>query len=171
MVRSDGMLQAGGMREVGEVVEELMAEAHTKATELVGAHRELLDAVAESLLDVETLSLVQVRALADEVGARVPTRLPLVDSTPWRGEKARADVPAPAPRRVVEPQPAQDLPIPAQRGPAGLRPSDLAVAAATPAPAAVALRRPIMVQAARSATHLAARALAARRARRANAGS
>jgi cell division protease FtsH len=163
MVRSDGMLQAGGMGEVGEVVEELLAEAHTKATELVQAHRALLDAVAESLLDVETLSLAQVRAIADTVGATVPTALPLVTSTPWRGERSRSGPPATA----VEPRPVPGLPIPAQRGPQALRPSDLGLAAATPSAPAPAPRRPVLVSAARTATQLAARALEARRARRA----
>jgi cell division protease FtsH len=165
MVRSDGMLQAGGMREVGEVVEELLAEAHSKATELVRAHREVLDAVAEALLDVETLSLAQVRAIADQVGATVPSSLPLVNSTPWRGEKARSDT-SPAPRRAV-PQPVPGLTIPAQRGLDDVRQSDLGAAAATPQTAAVALRRPVVVSAARSATQLAVRLLAARRSRRA----
>jgi cell division protease FtsH len=165
MVRSDGMLQAGGMREVNEVVEELLAEAHTKATELVRAHRSLLDAVAEALLDVETLSFAQVRALADRVDAIVPTPLPLVSSTPWRGEKARSDVP----RRPATLPTGHDLPIPAQRGPLGVRPGDLSAAAATPTATLVARRRPVVASAARSATHLAARLVAARRARRASA--
>jgi cell division protease FtsH len=166
MVRSDGMLQAGGMREVNEVVEELLAQAHAKASELVTAHRDLLDAVAEALLDVETLTLAQVRALADALGATVPTALPLVDSTPWRGEKARSGVVQPA-RRPVEPQHVPGLPIPAQRGPHGVRQSDLGAAAATPQTAPGALRRPVVLSAARSATHLAVRLLAARRERRA----
>jgi cell division protease FtsH len=168
MVRSDGMLQAGGMRDVNEVVEELLDEAHAKASELVAAHRDLLDAVAEALLDVETLTLAQVRALADGLGAVVPSTLALVDSRPWRGERARSDGPPPASRRPVQPQHVPGLPIPAQRAAGPVRQSDLGAAAATPQTQAAALRRPVVVSAARSATHLAARLLAARRARRAS---
>jgi cell division protease FtsH len=168
MVRSDGVLQAGGMGEVNEVVEELLGEAHDKATELVRAHRDLLDAVAEALLDVETLTLAQVRALADGVGAAVPTPLPLVTSSPWRGETRHGstDEPPAAPSRPsVEPQ-LPRLPIPAQRGPRRTRQSDLTTAAVVPPSLVPAARRPVVVSAARSVTHLAVRLLAGRAGRR-----
>jgi cell division protease FtsH len=176
MVRSDGVLQAGGMREVNEVVEELLDQAHTKATELVRAHRALLDAVAERLLDVETLTLAPVRGLADGMGVTVPTGLPLVDSTPWRGERAQQPTVdghvEPATASPVEPTtpsssrrtpvPPPRLPIPAQRGPRRLRQGDLTTAAALPSVGSASSRRPAVVTAARSATNLAVRLLAAR---------
>jgi hypothetical protein len=169
MVRSDGVLQAGGMGEVNEVVEELLHEAHHKATQLVQAHRDLLDAVAESLLDVETLTLPQVRALAHGVGATVPTRLRLVDSTPWRGEKGHDRQAVPALDQPTSPgdgSPLPRLPIPAQRGPQRLRQSDLGAAAAVPEASVPPTRRPSVSAAARSATHLAVRLLAGRPGRR-----
>jgi len=168
MVRSDGVLQAGGMREVNEVVEELLDEAHVKACELVRAHRALLDAVAEALLDVETLTLAQVRGLADDVGAIVPTRLALVDGSPWRGEKSPEQPvrPAPTDSRQAEPQQLPGLPIPAQRGPRRARQDDLTTAAAVPHTASPARRRPAVTAAARSATQLAVRLLAGRPGRR-----
>ncbi|HET8615381.1 MAG TPA: AAA family ATPase [Actinomycetales bacterium] len=169
MVRSDGVLQAGGMREVNEVVEELLGEAHAKATELVRAHRALLDAVAERLLDVETLTLAQVRGLADSVGAAVPARLSLVDSTPWRGERARhggagSDARTPTEGPPGRPQaPESWPPLPTQRGQRRVRQSDLTAAAVVPSTAATTLRRPAVVTAARSATHAAVLLLGGRR--------
>jgi cell division protease FtsH len=168
MVRSDGVLQAGGMREVNEVVEELLDEAHDKACELVRAHRALLDAVAETLLDVETLTLAQVRGLADDIGAIVPTRLALVDGSPWRGEKSPEQPlrPAATDSGQVELQQLPGLPIPAQRVPRRVRQDDLTTAAAVPHTASPALRRPAVTAAARSATQLAVRLLAGRPGRR-----
>jgi cell division protease FtsH len=169
MVRSDGVLQAGGMREVTEVVEELLGEAHGKATSLVRAHRDLLDAVAETLLDVETLTLAQVHALADSVGAVVPTPLPLVDGTPWRAERAHGESEtsgrSTATSRAQPPQPT-GLPIPAQRGPSRPHPDDLTTAAVTPLSPTPLVRRPAAVSAVRSATYLAVRLLAGRLGRR-----
>jgi cell division protease FtsH len=61
---------AGGSKEVGEVVEELLAGAHAEATALLAEHRDLLTAVAEALLEDETLTAADVRALAEAVGDR-----------------------------------------------------------------------------------------------------
>jgi cell division protease FtsH len=174
MVRSDGVLQAGGMREVNVVVEELLAEAHAKATQLIHVHRSLLDVVAEALLDVETLTFAQVRALADGLGVAVPTALPLVTSAPWRGERERHEATEAPPARDPEPQSRPQSEgarvaaarIPVQRGPRRLRQTEVAAAATSahlPEPAA---RRPTVVSAARSATHLAVRLLAGRPQRR-----
>jgi cell division protease FtsH len=59
---------SAGNDTVSEVVEELLADAHIAATALLGAHRQFLGAVAAALLDEETLTLVQITALARGCG-------------------------------------------------------------------------------------------------------
>jgi cell division protease FtsH len=53
---------------VSEVVEELLAQAHVAATTLLDGHREFLGTVAAALLDVETLTLVEITAIARRCG-------------------------------------------------------------------------------------------------------
>ncbi|GAB2682741.1 ATP-dependent metallopeptidase FtsH/Yme1/Tma family protein [Thalassiella azotivora] len=116
MVRSDGVLQAGGMDEVTEVVEDLLGQALEKARELVDAHRPLLAAVAAALLDAETLTGGQVRRLAEDLAVPVPTAMPVVDAVPWRGER-RPDrrragggrSALPAPRRPLDDAPDREV--------------------------------------------------------------
>ncbi|MGZ4604187.1 MAG: ATP-dependent metallopeptidase FtsH/Yme1/Tma family protein, partial [Kineosporiaceae bacterium] len=57
---------------VSAVVEELLADAHKEATALLASHRALLAAVAEALLEEETLTAAQVRDLATAVAASAP---------------------------------------------------------------------------------------------------
>jgi cell division protease FtsH len=59
---------SAGNDTVSEVVEELLSGAHAGATALLGAHRQFLGAVAAALLDEETLTLVQITALARGCG-------------------------------------------------------------------------------------------------------
>ena len=54
-----------------------MEEAYSKAVEVLTANRELLGAIAEALLERETLDLEDVRILED--GGELP---PLKDATP-----------------------------------------------------------------------------------------
>ncbi len=75
----DDTVRMGGevAREVREVAEELLREAHTAATALLTGHRALLTAVAEGLLEAENLTLAQLRVIQAEVAARDLPRVPL----------------------------------------------------------------------------------------------
>jgi ATP-dependent Zn protease len=53
---------------VSEVVEELLGTAHVAASALLAEHREFLTALAEALLDEETLTAADIRAIADLCG-------------------------------------------------------------------------------------------------------
>jgi ATP-dependent Zn protease len=53
---------------VTEVVEELLAAAHVAATALLAEHGEFLAAVAGALLDEETLTAGDIRAIAERCG-------------------------------------------------------------------------------------------------------
>jgi len=69
-------------QEVSDVVEELLGEAHTAATKLLGEHRTFLGAVAAELLVEETLTLADVHQIATRLGvarhAHVPAPHPPV---------------------------------------------------------------------------------------------
>jgi cell division protease FtsH len=80
--------QAAGNDAVSEVVEELLAEAHRAATELLAGHREFLAAVAAGLLDTETLTLAEVTALAVACGVTGPATVAV--PPPPRGTGAAA---------------------------------------------------------------------------------
>jgi cell division protease FtsH len=75
----DDTVRMGGevAREVRAVAEELLREAHEAATALLTAHRALLTAVAEELLEAENLTLAQLRVIQAEVAARDFPRVPL----------------------------------------------------------------------------------------------
>ena len=66
---------ATGNKDVGEVVEELLGQAHQTATELVGEHRDFLAAVAEALLEDETLVAAEIAALAERSGVTGPVHV------------------------------------------------------------------------------------------------
>ncbi|MGJ7439769.1 ATP-dependent metallopeptidase FtsH/Yme1/Tma family protein [Aquipuribacter sp. MA13-6] len=74
----DDTVRMGGevAREVREVAEELLREAHAAATALLTGHRALLNAVAEQLLEAENLTLAQLRVIQAEVSARDLPRVP-----------------------------------------------------------------------------------------------
>jgi hypothetical protein len=75
-VRRSGATPA---QDVSDVVEELLGEAHTAATKLLGEHRTFLGAVAAELLVEETLTLADVHQIATRLGvarhANVPAPL------------------------------------------------------------------------------------------------
>ena len=68
---------SGPAQDVSDVVEELLGEAHTAATKLLGDHRAFLGAVAAELLAEETLALADVHQIATRLGiarhAHVPS--------------------------------------------------------------------------------------------------
>ncbi|HEX7535957.1 MAG TPA: AAA family ATPase, partial [Dermatophilaceae bacterium] len=85
MTRLGYQVRRGGSaptQDVSDVVEELLGEAHTSATSLLGAHKTFLGAVAAELLAEETLTLADVHQIATRLGvahhADLPTpRLPV----------------------------------------------------------------------------------------------
>jgi cell division protease FtsH len=85
MTRLGYQVRRGGSaptQDVSDVVEELLGEAHTSATSLLGAHKTFLGAVAAELLAEETLTLADVHRIAARLGvahhADLPTpRLPV----------------------------------------------------------------------------------------------
>ena len=67
MTRLGFQVRRGGStpaQEVSDVVDELLVEAHTAATKLLGEHRTFLAAVATELLAEETLTLAEVHQIA-----------------------------------------------------------------------------------------------------------
>lgn len=85
MTRLGYQVRHGGAaptKDVSDVVEELLGEAHTAATKLLGEHKTFLSAVAAELLDEETLSLADVDRIATQLGvtrhAHVPAPRPPV---------------------------------------------------------------------------------------------
>lgn len=100
-VRRPGSAHAN---DVGDVVEELLGEAHTTATKLLGEHKAFLGAVAAELLVEETLTLADVHQIA--------TRL---------GVARHANVPAPHPPvqvRAAKPVVCMEVPSPVASAPA-----------------------------------------------------
>lgn len=75
----DDTVRMGGevAREVREVAEELLREAHSAATALLTGNRALLTAIAEELLESENLTLAQLRVIQAEVAGRDLPRVPL----------------------------------------------------------------------------------------------
>jgi cell division protease FtsH len=72
-------------------IDALIREAHARAAALLAEHRDLLDAVAEALLDEETLDGARIRALHEAHAPRAPS--PPAQVPPPRrtaGEPARA---------------------------------------------------------------------------------
>ena len=63
---------AAGNDAVAEVVEELLADAHVSATALVTEYQGFLAGVAEGLLDAETLTLSEIRTIAERCGVTGP---------------------------------------------------------------------------------------------------
>ena len=92
-------------RQVDEEVKELLDAAHGKAREIIEANRELLDALAEALLERETLDGDEIKLLVD--GGRLP---PL-----GAGTETEEPPLAPAesePRALPKPQPGLAPPDP-----------------------------------------------------------
>lgn len=77
-------------KEVAEVVEELLADAHAEATELLREHEGLVRLIADALLECEDLDAEDLRRLALEAGvvpAGIPTPVPV---PPQHGSKGVA---------------------------------------------------------------------------------
>jgi cell division protease FtsH len=72
-VRRSGSAPA---QEVSDVVEELLGEAHTAATKLLGEHKTFLGAVATELLAEETLTLADVHQIATRLGVARHAHVP-----------------------------------------------------------------------------------------------
>ena len=124
MTRLGYQFRPGGSspaQEVSEVVEELLGEAHTAATKLLGEHKLFLAAVAAELLAEDTLALADVHQIATQLGvarhALVPSptlpgqvraakplicmEVPAYDSAAVDDEPAQVTDPAAAVRPVV----------------------------------------------------------------------
>lgn len=63
-------------QDVSDVVEELLGEAHTAATKLLGEHKTFLGAVAAELLAEETLTLADVHQIATHLGVARHAHVP-----------------------------------------------------------------------------------------------
>jgi cell division protease FtsH len=63
-------------KDVSDVVEEMLGVAHTAATKLLGEHKAFLGAVAEELLDLETLTLADVHKIATRLGVARHAHVP-----------------------------------------------------------------------------------------------
>jgi cell division protease FtsH len=106
MTRLGYQVRGGGSaptQDVSDVVEELLGEAHTAATKLLGEHKTFLGAVAAELLAEETLTLAEVHRIATRLGvvrhADVPApRLPVqvAAATPVLAAVVSSEVPATA---------------------------------------------------------------------------
>jgi cell division protease FtsH len=79
MTRLGYQVRRGGSapaQEVSDVVEELLGEAHTAATKLLGEHKTFLSAVAAELLAEETLTLADVHQIATRLGVTRHAHVP-----------------------------------------------------------------------------------------------
>jgi len=79
MTRLGYQVRRGGSapaQEVSDVVEELLGEAHTAATKLLGEHQTFLGAVASELLAEETLTLADVHRIATQLGVARHAQVP-----------------------------------------------------------------------------------------------
>jgi cell division protease FtsH len=79
MTRLGYQVRRGGSapaQEVSDVVEELLGEAHTAATKLLGEHKTFLGAVATELLAEETLTLADVHRIATQLGVARHAHVP-----------------------------------------------------------------------------------------------
>jgi cell division protease FtsH len=109
MTRLGYQVRHGGSaptREVSEVVEELLGEAHTAASKLLGEHRTFLAAVSTELLVEETLSLADVHEIAIRLGVARHAHVP----SPHRPVQVRAAKPVvcmevPAEAATLPPEP------------------------------------------------------------------
>jgi len=114
MTRLGYQVRRGGSapaQEVHDVVEELLGQAHTAATKLLGEHRTFLGAVASELLAEETLTLADVHAIATRLGVTRHAHVP----SPQLPGQVRATKPV-----VCMEVPAADEPEPAAPVGAGL---------------------------------------------------
>jgi cell division protease FtsH len=92
MTRLGYQVRRGGSapaQEVNDVVEELLGEAHTAATKLLGEHKIFLGAVAAELLVEETLTLADVHEIATRLGVARHAHVP----SPHRPIQVRAAKP------------------------------------------------------------------------------
>ncbi|MEP7192151.1 MAG: AAA family ATPase [Actinomycetota bacterium] len=79
MTRLGYQVRGGGSapaKDVSDVVEELLGEAHTAATRLLGEHKTFLSAVAVELLVEETLTLSDVHQIATRLGVARHANVP-----------------------------------------------------------------------------------------------
>jgi len=79
MTRLGYQVRRGGSapaQDVSEVVEELLGEAHTAATKLLGEHKTFLGEVAAELLAEETLTLADVHRIATRLGVARHAHVP-----------------------------------------------------------------------------------------------
>ena len=85
-------------------MEELLGEAHSAATKLLGEHRTFLGAVASELLTEETLTLADVHQIATRLGVARHANVP----SPQLPGQVRAAKPVVCmeARDAVEPEPA-----------------------------------------------------------------
>ncbi|MCY3809095.1 MAG: ATP-dependent zinc metalloprotease FtsH [Gemmatimonadetes bacterium] len=93
-------------RQVDEEVKQLLDAAHTKAREILEANRELLEALAEALLERETLDGNEIKLLVD--GGELP---PLAAGTDEPAESAVVP-PESEPRALPHPKPGLGAPDP-----------------------------------------------------------
>jgi hypothetical protein len=92
MTRLGYQVRHGGSapaQDVSDVVEELLGEAHTAATKLLGEHKTFLAAVAAELLVEETLTLADVHQIATRLGVTRHAHVP----SPHRPVQVRAAKP------------------------------------------------------------------------------
>lgn len=89
-------------KDVTEVVEDLLAQAHHEATKLLRSRRELVEAIANELLDKEDLDSEDLKRIAHASGvtpAGTPTPLPEVPTPAARRESKKPEKQTPkAPR-------------------------------------------------------------------------
>jgi cell division protease FtsH len=115
MTRLGYQVRRGGSapaQEVHDVVEELLGEAHTAATKLLGEHKTFLGAVASELLAEETLTLADVHQIATRLGIARHAHVP----SPQLPGQVRAAKPV-----VCMEVPSADEPEPAAPVGAGLQ--------------------------------------------------
>jgi len=93
--------------EIDNEVRHIVQEAHKKATDVLSKHREELDRIAETLMDVETLNATEFAALFEGTGSETPepsestpppgSEQPVNKKAPERGKPTLDMPPAPAP--------------------------------------------------------------------------
>jgi cell division protease FtsH len=95
--------------EIDKEVRHIVQEAHSKATDVLTRHREELDRIAETLIDVETLDATKFAALFEGTGSETPepsestppprsgSEQPVDKKAPERGKPTLDMPPAPAP--------------------------------------------------------------------------
>lgn len=91
-------------KEVAEVVEELLAEAHAEAEVLLERHRDLVVSIAEALLEHEDLDAADLALLASAAGvapASTPTPVPVA---PNHGSRLSGEGPVPVKEASLRPR-------------------------------------------------------------------